>query len=388
MAGVTAVRSRTGAGRGATRTTSAASPARRDWYRLSVRAEQSEADLYVFDSIGRSWWDDETVTAKQFIADLNALPASVTRINLHVNSPGGDVFDAVTIANALKAHPARVAVSIEGLAASAATIITSAGDEIRIAENALMMVHNPWSIVLGDADDMRAAAEQLDRVRAAIIATYQWHSKLSAAELGELMDEVTWMDAAESVANGFATEVGAEVKAAASLDRRAAAALGAIPAEYANRIEVRGGTSMPNDAPNPAPTAPAAPAPAAPQAGPTPAPAAPALSNVVSITADRESQIQREERSRVKAIRTSFTAMAERNPHLAAEIGALETTSVDNGVTEAVANKALLDLLASREAPPTNSAVTTFAPGGKGGKAIDVKAIYDRENGRTKKQSA
>ena len=218
----------------------------RDWYRLEIRAEAaSEADLYIFDAIGKSFWDDDTVTAKKFVADLKALPKSVERIRVHVNSPGGDVFDAVTIANALREHPAEVHVTIEGLAASAATVVTMAGERITIAENALMMIHEPSSYTIGTAAEMRSAAEALDRIRDVIIATYRWHSQLPAERLGEMMTAVTWMNAEEALENGFATEIGAEVKAAAHFDPRILAKLDPVPAKYAETLRANGRDAMP-----------------------------------------------------------------------------------------------------------------------------------------------
>jgi ATP-dependent protease ClpP protease subunit len=224
----------------------------RAWYRIVNAADLGSADLYVYDSIGKSFWDDSTVTAKQFVADLAALPESVKTIRVHVNSPGGDVFDAVAIANALKAHPAEIEVSIEGLAASAATIITMAGDRIRIVENGLVMVHNPHGFVYGTAEDMRKIAGLLDKVRDSIVATYQWHSTLDAEALIALMDATTWMDADEALEKGFATEIIDAVPAEAQFRPAAVAALGEVPAKHRPALEAF--TAKPAPAP-PQPTA-------------------------------------------------------------------------------------------------------------------------------------
>jgi ATP-dependent Clp protease, protease subunit len=192
------------------------------------------------------WIDDMfgwggVTTAKTFLDELGKLPESVKRLRVHVNSPGGDAFSAVAIANTLRAESREkgraVEVSIEGLAASAATIITSAGDVIRIADNALLMIHNPWSYSVGESSDMRKTAEELDKVRDQIIATYQWVSPLSAEELGAMMDETTWMDAVEAVEKGFATEVVEGLRAAASFSPRAIAKLGDVPAKYQAKLE-------------------------------------------------------------------------------------------------------------------------------------------------------
>lgn len=232
----------------------------RHWYRFTAQAEGDTAELSIYGEIGASFWGEQTVTAKQFIADLAALPNAVTTLRVHVNSPGGDVFDAVAIANALRAQSKdkgrMVEMSIEGLAASAATIVTSAGDSIQIADNALIVVHNPKGFVMGGAADMRATAEALDRVRAAIVATYQWVSQLSAEALGALMDQTTWMTAEEAVANGFATEIVSGVKVTACFRPEALDRLGAIPAAYRAKLDALIATPAPVPAP-PAPPEPA-----------------------------------------------------------------------------------------------------------------------------------
>jgi ATP-dependent protease ClpP protease subunit len=227
----------------------------RTWYRIVAQADSDVAELFVFDSIGKSFWDDSTVTAKQFVADLAALPESVQTIRVRVNSPGGDVFDAVAIANALRAERTEkgrtVEMSIEGLAASAATIITMAGDPIRIVKNGLVMVHNPHGFVYGTAEDMRKIAGLLDKVRDTIVATYQWHSSLDAETLVALMDETTWMTAEEAIEKGFASELVEDAAQATAQFRPAALVpLGEIPAKH--RPAVDAWTAKPAAPPEPA----------------------------------------------------------------------------------------------------------------------------------------
>lgn len=215
----------------------------RSWFRMeSKKDEPDAADIYVFDFIG-DWIDDYWgfgVTAKSFVDELAKLPDSVKTIRLHVNSPGGDVFGAVTIANALRdqrtSKGRTVDVMIEGLAASAATIITCAGDTVRISDNAMMMVHNPWWMAVGNAADMRKAADELDKIRGTIIATYRWRSSLSEEALGALMDAETWMGADEAIEQGFADEKVEGLKAAASIDPHVVAKL-KVPEKYQARID-------------------------------------------------------------------------------------------------------------------------------------------------------
>jgi ATP-dependent Clp protease protease subunit len=195
----------------------------RNWYRIENQADSNVADIHIFDFIG-DWIDHYWgfgVSAKQFLDELARLPDSVRTIRLHVNSPGGDAFAAQAIASMLRDQRMQkgrtVEVLIEGLAASAASIVTSAGKPVRIGDNALMMIHNPWTIAGGESRDLRKAADSLDKIRSAIIAAYRWRSELSEADLGELMDDVTWMDADEAILYGFADEKVTGFQAVASL---------------------------------------------------------------------------------------------------------------------------------------------------------------------------
>ena len=208
----------------------------RKWYKFGALADGAEeAELSVYDVIGR-WW--EGVSAKQFVTDLAALPKSVKTIKLRVNSPGGDVFDAVAIANALKLHAAQVVTTIEGLAASAATIITQGGsDTIRIGDNAMVMVHLPASIEWGNAVEMRKMADLLDQVTEAILTTYERRSPLDRKKLRNMMDDETWMLAEEAVSNGFADEVFGGSEVAASVDPRILATMTKHPKSVTARVE-------------------------------------------------------------------------------------------------------------------------------------------------------
>jgi len=210
--------------------------ASRPWYSIQGSAAEPEtADVSIYDAIG-SWSDG--VTAKQFLADLQVIPETVKTINLHVNSPGGDVFDAITIANGLRAHRAKVRTTIEGLAASAATIVTQGGsDEVLVADNAVVMIHDPWGFAMGTAKDMRNTADALDRSRDAIVATYRRKSPLSARKLADMMDATTWMSADEAVSNGFADQKMKWLKAANTIDPGAIQALGDIPEAYRETVQ-------------------------------------------------------------------------------------------------------------------------------------------------------
>ena len=145
------------------------------WY--AIRARATGAEVAIYDEIGACG-----VSAKGFLAELGALPEG-TPIDLRLNSPGGSVFDAVAIHNALKRHAGTVTVWIDGVAASAASYVAMAGDEIVMPENAFLMIHDPAGLVMGTAADMRAMAEALDKVGGSLAAGY-------AAKSGQSIDEI------------------------------------------------------------------------------------------------------------------------------------------------------------------------------------------------------
>lgn len=153
-----------------------------------------------------SWWGDE-VTPRSFAEDLESLGGK--DVTVRINSGGGDVFAAHAIHNQLVAYKGRVTVVIDGLAASAATIIAVAGDRIIMPSNALFMIHNP-AIGLSDyygADELLKAAEALNTIKGSIVAAYRKRCKASAEELAAMMDAETWMGAAECLEKGFVDEI-------------------------------------------------------------------------------------------------------------------------------------------------------------------------------------
>ena len=153
-----------------------------------------------------SWWGDE-VTPRSFAEELESLGGR--DVTVRINSGGGDVFAAHAIHNQLVAYKGRVTVVIDGLAASAATIIAVAGDRIIMPANALFMIHNP-AIGLSDyygADELLKAAEALNTIKGSIVAAYRKRCKASAEELAAMMDAETWMGAAECMEKGFVDEI-------------------------------------------------------------------------------------------------------------------------------------------------------------------------------------
>ncbi len=169
-------------------------------YRIEGKGQQDEVTVYLYDEIGFFG-----IAADEFVRDLNKIKAGT--IHLRVNSPGGSVFDGTTIYNAIKQHKSKVVAHVDGLAASIASVIVMGADEVQMAENAFMMVHEPWSMVMGNADGLRAEADLLDKVRDTIAKTYMNKSGKESEEINDLMNAETWMTAQEAVAFGFADSI-------------------------------------------------------------------------------------------------------------------------------------------------------------------------------------
>ncbi|MCA1452847.1 Clp protease ClpP [Bradyrhizobium sp. BRP22] len=231
----------------------------RQWF--TMKAEDTNAEIVIYDEIGKSFWGEETVAAKQFLDDLAAL-GDIDSITLRINSPGGDVFDGVAIHNAIKNHKAKVTAHVDGIAASIASYIAMAADKIVMPSNAFMLIHNASGFVMGDADDMRTIAADLDRIDKSIAATYVARTGSSAAKVKALMKEDRLMDAAEAKELGFADEVTKPVKMAANFSLRL------MPKAAAERFRAETG-DVQGDPPPPAtePEKPVVP-PAAPPASP------------------------------------------------------------------------------------------------------------------------
>lgn len=176
-------------------------------------AVSSDGEVMIYGVVGDEW---DGLDAKSVINGIKAL-GNVDTITLRINSGGGYVYEGLAIFNYLQAHAARKVVHIDGIAASMASVIAMIGDEIHIPANALMMIHNPWNLAIGDASAMRKEADNLDRVKASIIAIYAARTGKSEAELSQLMDAETWMRGQEAVDAGFATTVGTSVDASALL---------------------------------------------------------------------------------------------------------------------------------------------------------------------------
>lgn len=140
--------------------------AKKSWFSIKNVADNS-ADVFIYDVVGDSWTGNDALTV---VKDINAL--DVENINLRINSPGGSVFDGMAIFNALLNHKATVSTHIDGVAASIASVIALAGDDIVMAENAMFMIHNPWTLTAGSSAELRKEADVLDQVKETILNTY------------------------------------------------------------------------------------------------------------------------------------------------------------------------------------------------------------------------
>ena len=180
---------------------------------FSADASGGNGELFIFDDIGESFFD-EGITGKSVNEALKAM-GSVNTITVHVNSPGGAVFDGLAIYNLLAQHKAKIVVEIDGLAASAASVIAMAGDEIRMAENALMMIHPASSMAFGTADDMRDTADILEKITDNLVNIYTARTGRPREELAALVDNETWLTASEALELGLITDITADKAVAA-----------------------------------------------------------------------------------------------------------------------------------------------------------------------------
>jgi ATP-dependent Clp protease protease subunit len=172
-----------------------------NWVRDETTEERT---LYLNGVISdETWWGDE-ITPKMFKDDLLAGAGNVT---VWINSPGGDVFAAAQIYNMLMDYTGKITVKIDGLAASAASVIAMAGGDVYMSPVSMLMIHNPSTVAIGDSEEMLRAKALLDEVKESIINAYELKSGLSRPKLSHLMDAETWMNANKAVELGFADKI-------------------------------------------------------------------------------------------------------------------------------------------------------------------------------------
>ncbi|GAA1714524.1 head maturation protease, ClpP-related [Brachybacterium phenoliresistens] len=169
-------------------------------------ADAGTAVMRIYDPID-SWGEWFGLSAKEFGAALDSLPDDVEHIELHLNSPGGEVHEGLAILNQLRQHKASVTVVVDGLAASAASFIAMGADKVLVAPNAELMIHNAWAVAIGDTDDLRKAADDLSRINTNLARIYQGRAGGTVDDWLEAMAVETWYSDEEAVAAGLADAI-------------------------------------------------------------------------------------------------------------------------------------------------------------------------------------
>ncbi|MBG4581750.1 Clp protease ClpP [Pseudomonas aeruginosa] len=290
------------------------------WYSIKALS-RGVAEILLYDEIGV--WG---ITAQQFARELKAL-GDLSLISLRIHSPGGDVFEGTAIYNLLKNHPARVEAHVDGLAASMASVIAMAADTIYMPENAMMMVHRPWGIQGGEADDMRRYADLLEKIEGTMVAAYMAKTGKSEEEIKSLLKAETWMDGREAVEAGFADQLTEPLAAAAQLTSKRMKEFAHMPEALKALMQPRAST------------------PAA--AAPTPSPAAPASQQAPAAPDEAavRAQINAAENTRREGIRAVFQPFAASHGEMLNEV------LLDSSVTIEQAQAKLLASLASGATP-------------------------------------
>lgn len=169
-----------------------------------AKSKGKNAELYIYSEIGDGWFGGMSAAS---CADALKQIGNVDTLDIYINSPGGNVFDGIAIYNQLARFKARKIVHVDALAASIASVIAMAGDVIKMASNAQMMIHDPWGLVAGTAEDLRTTADTLDQCRDTILDTYVARAKVDRDECMKWMSDETWMRAATALERGFCDEI-------------------------------------------------------------------------------------------------------------------------------------------------------------------------------------
>lgn len=193
------------------------------WSEKPLAAESDDGNtISIYDVIGEDFWTGGGFTAKRMAAALRSIGKN--DVTVKINSPGGDMFEGIAIYNLLREHPAKVTIDVMGWAASAASIIAMAGDDIRMGLGTFMMVHNAWGMVVGNRHDMTEAAALFEGFDSAIADIYQARTGMDRKAIQKLMDAETFMGPSEAVEKGFADSVNEGLSAdhaeTKSLDQR------------------------------------------------------------------------------------------------------------------------------------------------------------------------
>lgn len=168
----------------------------------AAAGDSPDNTISILDVIGEDWWTGEGVTSNRIAGALRAIGERDVVVN--VNSPGGDMFEGVAIYNMLREHKGKVTIQVLGLAASAASIVAMAGDEIRIGRPSFLMIHNCWCLAAGNRHDFAAMSEQMAPFDAAMADVYQARTSVDLKRIESLMDRETWIGGSAAVAEGWA----------------------------------------------------------------------------------------------------------------------------------------------------------------------------------------
>jgi ATP-dependent Clp protease protease subunit len=199
----------------------------------------TSADLYLYIEIA-SWGAGYAAhSAQSFKAELDAL-GEIDTLNVYINSPGGDVFEGVAIANMVKRHKAKVIVHVDGLAASIASVIAMAADEIHMPNNSMMMIHNAWTYTYGNSNELREVADMLDKVNESIRQSYLLHAgdRTDEETIKTLMDKESWLTAQECFDYGLCDVLEDDVQIAAKWDGELLNSYKNLPKELLNATKV------------------------------------------------------------------------------------------------------------------------------------------------------
>ncbi|MEK3718861.1 head maturation protease, ClpP-related [Paenibacillus sp. FSL R7-0333] len=210
------------------------------WEMKMSANDPSSADIFIYGEITRYAWEEYgEVSSKSFKNELDKLGDEVETIHLYINSPGGSVFEGIAIHNMLVRHKARIIAHIDALAASIASVIAMAADEIRMPKNSMMMIHNPWTFAIGNATELRKAADDLDRIGQSAIQSYLQKAgeKLDDETLKNLLDAETWLSADEALGYGLCDVVEEANQMAASISEALFAEYRNVPAAIACKTD-------------------------------------------------------------------------------------------------------------------------------------------------------
>ena len=206
------------------------------WKNLADEGQPEERVLELYGTIAEESWFDDDITPRMFKEELLSGDGDIT---VWINSPGGDCVAASQIYTMLMDYKGNVTVKIDGIAASAASVIAMAGTKVLMAPTALMMIHNPMTGAFGDCEEMQKAIEMLNEVKESIINAYEIRTNLSRAKLSHLMSSETWMNAKKAIELGFADEILTDEKLATAEVPAFAFSSKAVEAALMNKITAK-----------------------------------------------------------------------------------------------------------------------------------------------------